>query len=844
MSDNERSPDVTTPQSRPRRHKWWLIPVFALITIAILASVPAPIAVRWYLEDWLTSQGAENIEIHKVRTNLFAGSATVKELVYFVDGRKQEIGTVSANIEWTSMLSKRLHFSSIYLGDADTTAKHSDTGGLVLASIALEAHETAGDIAEIDEKSEWEFGADLVEISNMNVFDRDQFLIQGAQATNFVKIEKGRVENVLTWEPDGKMEIDVHFSADDQNLYLKGTGTPFKTPSVLDLKLDLQGLEMEIFETTLAMIGVAPRAGVINGTQKILATIGEPDGGFKLELSGSLSIKETDFLIVETAVKAQEFGWQGGVNVDYEEDSLAIDGKGALTLVDVDSDLQSNMGTIKGASLGWDGEFDYSDGNNRDSVTGNGTLDGAQVNFRRDIGGSGEEGTAASLQFAADSLESSSTSWALVVDDDDVDFDWGGNVELAATSVGWEDYSANSGQFSWKGDAGIATTDDAMRINLHGELKGESTEIGGAGNYSLGIRSVDWQGVADIIEGDRWSGSVSGDAKVETLSLLRNGADQPTLTVQKAKGTFDPKDTVGIGSLADVSLDNLRFLHREAAEGPPEILSIPKTEIDSVELSERGMAVGNVVLHDLVAWLDIDEKGTVEYRTLLDRERNPDALADRAAKKNATDDQPLDEQEKDAEPATTAGISIASVKTVGDTKLDFRSRSVTPIVSVTVSPLNLVLGELDTRRTDQPTPMELDLAVGKYTTGSFNGSISPLGAFLSLNGKATVSDMDIDLFDGYVRRGTGYAVQSGTLGAEIDVKLVSDIVDSKADLTIRHLQLRQLDPDEEDPLAEDLGISLGAALALLEDKNETIRLEVPIEGDLAELSTGFGDAFR
>jgi hypothetical protein len=842
---DEKSATTSEIAKRPASgHKWWLIPVFAIITIAILASVPAPIALRWYLDDWLTNQYAENVEIRDVRVNLFTGSVTVSDLSFYVDGRKQEVGTLSANLRWMSLPGKRLHFSSIRLSDAEVTAKHSDAGGLVLASIALEAHEAVEDIGDIDEKSEWEFGVDLLEISNTNVFDRDQFLIQGVKTTNYVKIEKGRVEDLLTWKPNDKVGIDVHFSGGDQHLYVKGTGTPFQTPSVLDLSLEMRDLQISDFATSLELIGISPRSGVANGKQDLVATVGEADGGFKMDLSGALAIRETDFSIVENGLKAQECTWQGVVNVDAEEDSLSIGGKGVLALAGAESALQSDLGVIGGASLDWDGEFNYVSSDSRDTLTGQGTLNGSQVTFRRDIGDAKGEAVNTSPEFAADSLESSSSSWTIIVDDEDLDFDWAGNIELAATSVDWHDYTANSKQFTWSGDTGIAMKGDSMSINLNGALTGESTEIGGSGNYSFGIQAIGWQGVADISEGDRWSGSVSGEAKFETLGMTRSGADQPTLTVKSAAGTFDPKNSAGIGSLKDVSLDDLRFLHREAAEGPPEVLSIPRTEVDSVELSERGVAVGNVILHDLVAWLDIDKEGTVEYRTLLDRERNPDALAERAERRAPSVDQPVGERKQDADTDSAVGISIASVKTVGDTKLDFRSRSVTPVVSVTVSPLNLVLGELDTRQPDQPTPMELDLAVGKYTTGSFDGSISPLGAFLSLSGKATVSDMDIDLFDGYVRRGTGYAVQSGTLGAEIDVELVSDVVDSMAGLTIRHLQLRQLEPDEEDPLAEDLGISLSAALALLEDKNETIRLEVPIKGDLAELSTGFGDAFR
>ncbi len=818
--------------------------MFAIITIAILVSVPAPIAVRWYLEDWLTSQGAEKVVIKDVRVNVFAGRAAVSDLSFFVDGRKQAIGTLTANIRWMSLPRKRLHFSSIRLDDAETTAKYSDAGGLVLASIALEAHETVEDIGDFKEKSDWQFGVDLLEVSNMNVFDRDQFLIQGAKDSNFVKIEKGHIENLLTWEPDEKISIDAHFSSGDQHLYVKGTGTPFRTPSVLDLSLEMRDLQISGFATSLELIGISPRSGVVNGKQDLVATVGEADGGFKIDLGGTLAIRETDFSIFENGLKAQECTWQGVVNVDAEEDSLSIAGKGVLALAGAESALQSDMGVIGAASLGWDGEFNYVSSDSRDTVTGQGTLDGSQVTFRRDIGDAIGEAANTSLQFAADSLESSSSGWTIAAATEDIDFDWAGDIKLAAASVEWDDYTANSKKFTWSGDAGIATTVDSMSIHLKGALTGESTQVEGLpNNYSLGIQAINWQGIADIVEGDRWSGSVSGDATIGALGMTRGGADQPTLTVKSAMGTFDPTDTAGIGGLKNVTLDDLRLLHREGVEGPPEVLSVPKAEVDRIELSERGVAIGNVVLRDLVAWLEIDEEGTVEYRMLLDRERNPDALAERAARRDSAA-QPDGDPKQVIDSGTSTGISIASIKTAGDTKLDFRSRTVKPIVNVTVSPLNLTLGKLDTRHPDQPTPMKLDLAVGKYTTGAFDGSISPLGDFLSLNGEATVSDMDIVLFGGYVRRGTGYAVQSGTLGAEIDVKLVNDIVDSTANLTIRHLQLRPLDADEEDPLAEDLGISLSAALALLEDKNETIHLEVPIEGDLAELSTGFGDAFR
>ncbi|MGB5249493.1 MAG: hypothetical protein WBO47_07715, partial [Gammaproteobacteria bacterium] len=69
-------------------------------------------------------------------------------------------------------------------------------------------------------------------------------------------------------------------------------------------------------------------------------------------------------------------------------------------------------------------------------------------------------------------------------------------------------------------------------------------------------------------------------------------------------------------------------------------------------------------------------------------------------------------------------------------------------------------------------------------------------------------------------------------------------LDSLADLTIRKLDIDPLKPDEQDEFSTELGVPLETALGMLEDNQETIRLEVPLKGDVSDLSVGVGDALR
>ena len=176
--------------------------------------------------------------------------------------------------------------------------------------------------------------------------------------------------------------------------------------------------------------------------------------------------------------------------------------------------------------------------------------------------------------------------------------------------------------------------------------------------------------------------------------------------------------------------------------------------------------------------------------------------------------------------------------------MTYLDQSVRPQAQLDFRNLEFSLGAVDSARPEVDTPFHFAAEQGRYAMFNFAGAVRPFAEQTYLDGKGGVADINMVRLDGFVRRGIGYRVESGALSADLAVVLNGQMLDSSAVLTIRKLAIDPLDASEQDEFSTELGVPLGTALALLEDDQETIRLTVPLKGDLADLSVGVGDAIR
>jgi outer membrane protein OmpA-like peptidoglycan-associated protein len=77
-------------------------------------------------------------------------------------------------------------------------------------------------------------------------------------------------------------------------------------------------------------------------------------------------------------------------------------------------------------------------------------------------------------------------------------------------------------------------------------------------------------------------------------------------------------------------------------------------------------------------------------------------------------------------------------------------------------------------------------------------------------------------------------IKQGSLDAELNVKVEAGVMDTVVNLELHKLQLEPIPESEKKAeAAEELGIPLNAALSLLRDDDDGIRLKLPIAGDVA-----------
>jgi hypothetical protein len=346
------------------------------------------------------------------------------------------------------------------------------------------------------------------------------------------------------------------------------------------------------------------------------------------------------------------------------------------------------------------------------------------------------------------------------------------------------------------------------------------------------LGSVQWQGRAGAADRDRWRVHAGGEVVARQLSVGYAGQKRTLLNVSALHAALvdaKPGDMVSFGA---VEVVDLRLFERVAVDAnePARVVSVARIGIDQMSIATDMLVLGPVLVSDAQLWLVRTPDGVLE----IDVPSGGDTGSEAGG---ATDN---DQASKDP----GVGFVLAGLKVAGKSRLVYVDRSVRPVARLELAALEIELGKVDAASPDNDTPISFTASQGRYGKLALTGQLRPLAQQTYVNAEGTITDLNMIGLDGFARRAIGYAIKSGTLSADIDVDLQDQRLDSMADLTIRKLEIDPLKPEDQDEFSTELGVPLGTALGLLEDDQKTIRLSVPLKGELSDLSVGVGDAVR
>lgn len=189
-------------------------------------------------------------------------------------------------------------------------------------------------------------------------------------------------------------------------------------------------------------------------------------------------------------------------------------------------------------------------------------------------------------------------------------------------------------------------------------------------------------------------------------------------------------------------------------------------------------------------------------------------------------------------------LGFEGVQVSGDNRIEIRDSSLEREVTTQISSIALELGALYSDKPLVATPLKLSAHVGEYGRVNGEGQVMPLAQRPTAHAKLELRSIDLAGFSPYAERYSGYAVQSGQLNADTDIKVDLGQLDAKVHLTLRSLDLSPKDSDKVASLTTQLTMPLELVLSTLQDKRGDLKITVPVTGDVRDPKFNFMDVMR
>jgi hypothetical protein len=258
------------------------------------------------------------------------------------------------------------------------------------------------------------------------------------------------------------------------------------------------------------------------------------------------------------------------------------------------------------------------------------------------------------------------------------------------------------------------------------------------------------------------------------------------------------------------------------------LFSTQKVTIQNIQLSKsKDLSIAAVKLKDLTASLHRNNEGQLSAISSLETMRTDLFSPDQ--KKQPTD----------------FGFRIGQLEITGDSIVRFEDESVDPTFSIDLKILEVHLSNLDTRRPEQPASVKLLVSDGENARLSLDGSIQPFAEQISLDWIGKIEALDLPPFSPYVIQNTGYRFTNGEMQADIPVKISQNQLDGKIDLILYNPAVERVkteDPESEKKGKIQLNMPLDSALKLMRDKQNNVKLKIPISGDISDPKFSIADA--
>ena len=313
---------------------------------------------------------------------------------------------------------------------------------------------------------------------------------------------------------------------------------------------------------------------------------------------------------------------------------------------------------------------------------------------------------------------------------------------------------------------------------------------------------------------------VQGTLNMNGIVLQNNQLNLSLLNI----GSVDLKN-INIETPNNISIDNIgvaKFsaLQRAAktSSADAQVFAFDRLDVQPLQLSQlNNLKLGTIKLTDTSTYLLINKEGRTDFEQWLPEKQKEVAVVDKDLPKT---------------PAEPFYFVFDEFIFISSQHFIFIDDSLKETFTVDVHDVELKLTQLDNKAPENVSHISLALAIDKHGSFKLDADVNPLSKRPDLKGKGQIAGLDLRMVAPMTRQHIGHNVKSGQLDADLKLDIDKGIIDSNMGLVLHQFELESLSDEEAEALNSEFGFPLNSSLSLIRDRDNAIRLDIPVTGDI------------
>lgn len=313
---------------------------------------------------------------------------------------------------------------------------------------------------------------------------------------------------------------------------------------------------------------------------------------------------------------------------------------------------------------------------------------------------------------------------------------------------------------------------------------------------------------------------VKGALKLKDIALNNNQLDLALVDIKAINVTNINIETPMSINIEQIEVNNLVALQRnaKAVSKDSQLLGFDRLSIYPVSLSNlNDLKLGKIKFEGAQAYFQINKDGQTDFAKWLPKKSKEEQVEQPAVSKSNGE-------------VFQYGLEEFAFDT--DKNLIFVDNSLKESFSVEIHSIGLLFENLDSTKPENKSHANLVLKSGKYGLLKLNTDLTPLANKPSINGEGKIAGIDLRMLAPFTKQYIGHSIKSGQLDADLKIDVNKGNIESNMGLALHHFELTVLNKKEAEELNSEFGFPLNSSLSLLRDRDNTIRLDIPVNGDV------------